>query len=99
LERSITVLVQFLGRSTQGGGDLLEEMEVPAGAAVGQVVALFGQKHGQTIGPPAEGSAVGNIEEGYLVMLNGRSLERGKPMTFPVQNGDRITIFLPLGGG
>lgn len=99
MEKSIKVRVQFLGRSPQGGGALLEEMEVPAGAAVSEVVALFGQKYGQTIGAPAEGPAVRNIEEGYGVMLNGRSLERGKPMTFPVQNGDRITIFLPLGGG
>ena len=99
MEKSIKVRVQFLGRSPQGGGALLEEMEVPAGAAVSEVVALFGQKFGQTIGPPAEGPAVRNIEEGFLVMLNGRSLERGKPMTFPVQNGDRITIFLALGGG
>ena len=34
-----------------------------------------------------------------MVMLNGRSLEKDQEMNFKVQNGDRITIFFPIGGG
>jgi len=99
LEKGIKVLVQFLGRFTAGGGSVTKEMEVPAGAAVSKVVDLFEQKYGGTIAGPAEVSPAQNIEAGYMVMLNGRSLEKDKQFTATVRNGDRITIFFPIGGG
>jgi sulfur carrier protein ThiS len=67
-------------------------MEVPAGIPVKGVVDLFGQKYGEAI-------AAKNMEEKYLVMLNGRSLEKDQQFTSTVQDGDRITIFFPICGG
>lgn len=71
---------------------MAEEMEVPAGIPVKGVVDLFGQKYG-------EANAAKNMEEKYLVMLNGRSLEKDQQFTSTVQDGDRITIFFPICGG
>jgi molybdopterin converting factor small subunit len=92
LEKSVKILVQFFGHLTRGGGFLAEEMEVPAGIPVKGVVDLFGQKYGEAI-------AAKNMEEKYLVMLNGRSLEKDQQFTSTVQDGDRITIFFPICGG
>ena len=99
MEKSVKILVQFFGHLTRGGGSLAEEMEVPAGIPVKGVVDLFGQKYAAAIAGTAENSAAKNIEEKYMVMLNGHSLEKDKQITSKVQNGDRLTIFFPIGGG
>lgn len=78
---------------------MAEEMEVPAGIPVKGVVDLFGQKYGEAIAGTAETSAAKNMEGKYLVMLNGRSLEKDQQFTSTVQDGDRITIFFPICGG
>lgn len=99
MEKSVKILVQFLGSPNRGGGFLLEEMEVPAGMAVREVVDLLGQKYGEKSEEMTGPCAAQRIGGAYRVMVNGRSLERDKQMNFAVQNGDRITIFLPIGGG
>jgi len=99
LGKCVKILVQFFGHLTREGGSLAEEMEVPAGIPVKGAVDLFGQKYGEAIVGTAENSAAKNMEEKYMVMLNGHSLEKDKQITSKVQNGDRITIFFPICGG
>lgn len=99
MEKNVKILVQFLGPDNRGGGYLAEEKEVPAGMAVGEVVDFLGQKYGETSGEMQGFSTAHKTGEAYRVMLNGRSLEQDQEMNFKVQNGDRITIFFPIGGG
>jgi len=97
--KSVKIVVQFFGPHPQGEGSLVEEMEVPAGLPVKGVIDLFGQKYGGAIAGTAGTFAAKDIEGTYMVMLNGRSLEKDKQFTSKVQNGDRITIFSPVCGG
>ena len=99
MEKNIKVLVKFYGHLAKGGGELLEELEVPPGTNVKEVVDRFSRKHCVSITGSSGTSAQKNIEQTHVVMLNGLSMEKDRQLTSTVRDGDRITIFFPICGG
>lgn len=99
MEKNIKVLVKFYGHLAKGGGELLEELEVPPGTKVKEVVDRFSRKHCASITGSSGTSDQKDIEQTHIVMLNGLSMEKDKEFTSTVRDGDRITIFFPICGG
>lgn len=99
MEKNIKVLVKFNGHLIKGGGELFEELEVPPGTKVKEVVDRFSRKHCSSITGSSGTSTPKNIEQTHIVMLNGLSMEKDRQLTSTVREGDRITIFLPICGG
>jgi molybdopterin converting factor small subunit len=99
MKKNIQVTVKFFGYLKEGGGELIEGIEVSPETTVKAVVDLFRSKHQAALAGPSKPSTPRDFEETYAVMVNGVSLEKKKQLTATVQEGDKITIFSPICGG
>jgi sulfur carrier protein ThiS len=99
LGKNIKVTVKFYGYFPQGAGEVMEAIEVPPGTTLKAVVGIFSRKHPHPWRGQSTGATPANREQTYAVMVNGVSIEDSKRSTLTVRGGDRITIFLPIGGG
>jgi molybdopterin converting factor small subunit len=99
LKKNIKVTVKFYGHFHQGGGELIEEVEVTPETTVKGVVDFFSRQHQTSLAGSSQSSTPRNIEQTHVVMVNGISVEKIKLSTSTVQEGDKITIFLPISGG
>jgi molybdopterin converting factor small subunit len=98
--QKIRVTVKFFGYLKEGGGELIEEIEVSPQTTVKEVVDLFRSTHQASLAAISKKSSPSqNFEETYGIMLNGMSLEKNKQLTATVREGDKITIFSPICGG
>jgi molybdopterin converting factor small subunit len=99
LEINTKVTVKFYGHSGPGTGELIEEVEAPPGTTVKSVIDIFSQIHPNIWTSQSPSAMLVDPEHAYAVMVNGVSIEKGKQLTLKVQDGDKVTIFLPISGG
>jgi molybdopterin converting factor small subunit len=99
LEISTKVTVKFYGHSGPRAGELIEEIEAPLGVTVKSVIDIFSRMNPNIWTSQATAATLEDSEHAYVVMVNGVSIEKSKQPTTMVQDGDKITIFLPISGG
>jgi sulfur carrier protein ThiS len=81
------------------GVDRTEEYEFGPGTTVREVIEGFAKNHQVSFGGGATSGQGQKLLETHIVMLNGIGLSPEKQLTTQVEEGDSVTIYLPLGGG
>jgi sulfur carrier protein ThiS len=99
LKKNIEVTVKFYGHFNQGGGELVEVVEVPPETTVETVIDIFSRKHPTAWAEQSFASTPANREQTHAVMVNGSSVEKSRHSVLTVREGDKVTIFLPISGG
>lgn len=91
------VLVKLFGEFREAAGSDRVELDVPAEATVGDVLTELARRH------PKVGASLyddeGEVRAYLHVFLNGENVEGASGLRTPVDDGDVVTFFPPVGGG
>jgi len=76
-----------------------DRVELPPGSTLSDLFETLSKRHGEALKKLVLDSE-GNIRQGILILLNGRSLEKHREL-FGMTLGqeDLLTILMPLSGG
>ena len=88
----MNVTIEFLGISAIGGGRQYLELPVSDPISVRDVLRLASDHLGQAISPE-------QLEERYLVLVEGRSILYQRGWDTVVQPGHHVSVVPLLGGG
>jgi len=93
------VTVKFHGIVKGKDVEGTEEYEVPSGTTVRDVAERFAKGHQASFREGATSGQGEKLLETHIVMLNGIGFSPEKQLTTQVEEGDSVTIYLPVGGG
>lgn len=97
----LTVSIQYLGLLRNTVGRAEEEISVPQGALVEDVMKLLGEKHGEQFTSVVFRSD-GRLRALTQVVVDGNDIRDGEGLKTKLKGGDKISVIVgiyPISGG